>query len=145
MHDLYDVNPVLGDTIDKIVKEGDNARQRGDMESALSLYDNAWGLVPEPKSDWLMPSLWIASGFCSAWFDKGDFVRAKPWAQFLLNLRTDRDTAPAIIMGMVCYELKQYDEAYEHFHLAYGYGKKKAFQGREKKYLDFYLLERKKK
>ncbi len=43
MQDLYDVNPALGDTIDKMVKEGDNARLRGDMESALSLYDKALG------------------------------------------------------------------------------------------------------
>jgi len=144
VRDLYDIDPALGSAIDKIVEEGDDARQGGDMDGAVSLYQKAWALVPEPKTDWMMPSLWIISSFCSAWFDKGDFEKAKVWAEMLLGLKSDRDTAPAVIMGMVCYELQQYEEAYAHFHAAYGYAKTQAFLGRDKKYLAFYQAERKK-
>lgn len=49
------------------------------------------------------------------------------------------DTAPWVDLGMVCVELQDYDAACAYFDKAYQYGKKRAFQGRPKKYLNFYL------
>jgi hypothetical protein len=46
---------------------------------------------------------------------------------------------------MVCYELDQLEEAYKYFDEAYKYGKARAFQERQKKYINFYLKEAKRK
>ncbi len=52
------------------------------------------------------------------------------------------DRYSTIDLGMVCYELEQFDEAYKYFNDAYSYGKERAFKGRPKKYLEFFLNKR---
>ncbi|EAS1760870.1 hypothetical protein BH012_23345 [Salmonella enterica] len=139
MINLYDKDPALNEEINKIVLEGDKYRHNKDINSALLCYEKAWILVPEPRTSWMMPSYWIASSFFSAYFDKCDYEKAKSWAYVLLEVKDSIDTGPIVNMGMVCFELEQYDEAYKYFHDAYSYGKKRAFQERPKKYLEFYL------
>ncbi|ECQ6562486.1 hypothetical protein FZU01_01265 [Salmonella enterica subsp. enterica] len=139
MTDLYDKNPELGEKIDHIVEDGDKHRHKGDFDTALLHYEEAWLLVPEPKTDWMMPSLWIASSFYAAYFSKHDYEKAKNWAYIALKVKSPIDTGPVVDMGMVCFELEQYDEAYKYFHDAYTYGKKRAFRERPPKYLEFYL------
>ncbi len=58
------------------------------------------------------------------------------------HVESDIDTAPLINIGMVCYELNQFEEAYKYFNDAYNYSKERAFQDRPKKYLEFYLRKR---
>ena len=79
----------------------------------------------------------------SAYFDLADYAEAKKWGETTLWTRgSDIDTAPLIDLGMVCYELNQFEEAYKYFNDAYNYGKERAFQDRPKKYLEFYLRKR---
>lgn len=139
MADLYAENPALGEEINKIILDGDKYRHRKDIDSALLCYEKAWSLVPEPKLQWAMPPYWIASSFFSAYFDKCDYEKAKEWGEILLRVKASNDTGPIVSLGMACFELRQYDEAYQYFHDAYSYGKKRAFQERPKKYLEFYL------
>lgn len=139
MTDLYDKNPKLGEEIDSIIEEGDRCRHKGDFDAALLHYEKAWSLVPEPKTSWMMPSLWLASSFYTAYFNKHDYEKAKSWAYIAMAVKSPIDTGPVLDIGMACFELKQYDEAYKYFHDAYSYGKKRAFQERPKKYLEFYL------
>lgn len=136
---LSDINQPLEQRIVTIVEEGNHFHDTKAYEKALAEYANAWRLLPEPKLDWEI-SGWIAACLYSANFDMAYFTEAKKWAEVALHVRaSDIDTAPLIDLGMVCYELEQYDAAYQYFHDAYCYGKKRAFQERPKKYLDFYL------
>ena len=78
-------------------------------------------------------------------FDSGDFQAAESWAQKTLDGReSDIDIGPLINVGMVFLELGKNAEAYKAFDEAYGFGQARAFQERPKKYLNFYLDEKKK-
>lgn len=143
MKDLAEENKKLEETIVSTVEKGNELHDGKYYEGALDEYNKAWGLLPEPKLEWEIAS-WIAACIYSAYFDMAAFQEAKKWAEVALQTRgSNIDTAPLIDLGMVCYELNEYNEAYKYFHEAYGYGKKRAFQERPKKYLDFYLKQSK--
>jgi tetratricopeptide (TPR) repeat protein len=81
----------------------------------------------------------------SAYFDLEDYDEAKKWGETTLRTRgSDIDTAPSIDLGMVCYELNQFDEAYKYFNDAYNYGKERAFQDRPKNTLSSICARRRK-
>ena len=126
-----------------IVESGNLDHIKNDFSSALNKYNQAWKLIPEPKLDWEI-ARWISSCIYSAYFDMTDFSNAKNWAEIALQTSgSDIDTSRAINMGMVCYELGQYDESYKYFSEAYNLGQTRAFKERPKKYLDFYLNKKK--
>jgi tetratricopeptide (TPR) repeat protein len=133
------VNPKLGDEIDKIAEKGDKSLHEENYDLALSFYEKAWSLIPEPKMSWMMPTLWIAHGFYLTYFNKSDYENALVWGDVQMKVKSSIDSGPLINMGMALFELGKLDEAFKYFEDAYNYGKKRAFQERPKKYLNFYL------
>ncbi|MBQ0215619.1 hypothetical protein OSB94_20370 [Proteus vulgaris] len=141
MNELSDKN--LEIKIIEIVENGNEFHVQKDYDRALKAYLNAWELIPEPKLEWEV-SNWISSCIYSAYFDIGNYITAKEWGEIeLITKPSDIDTAPYINLGMVNYELEQYDISYNYFEHAYNIGKKRAFNERPKKYLDFYLSYKK--
>lgn len=144
MKELAEKDPELENEIVAIIEKGNEYSTKQKYDLAISLYDQAWGILPEPKLEWEMLSSWLAGSYFTANFHKGDFGKAKEWA--LKQKKADDseiNTAPSIDLGMVYYELSNFDEAYRYFNDAYGYGKERAFKGRPKKYLEFYLNTKK--
>ena len=145
MKDLADENPTLADKIMAIMASGNDLDEQNKKLEAQALYQQAWDLLPEPKLEWSPLSSWVTGSFFNLHFDNGDFKAAKPWAQKTLDGReSDIDTGPLINLGMVFFELGKPTEAYKYFDEAYGFGKARAFQERPKKYLNFYMDEKKK-
>lgn len=143
MKTLSEENEKLEETIVSAVEKGNELHDSKSYEEALDEYNKAWEMLPEPKLGWEIAS-WIAACIYSAYFDMTSFTKAKEWAEVALQTRSsDIDTSPLIDLGMVCYELGQYDESYKYFDDAYIYGKARAFKERPKKYLDFYLAKKK--
>ncbi|ROL67785.1 hypothetical protein BLX41_21025 [Pseudomonas protegens] len=139
------MNKKLEELIVSTVEKGNELHDNKSYEDALKEYCKAWALLPEPKLEWEIAS-WIAACMYSAYFDMATFAKAKEWAEIALKTRgSDIDTAPLIDLGMVCFELKSLDESYNYFDSAYNYGKARSFKDRPKKYLDFYLAEKKKR
>ncbi|WP_242692983.1 hypothetical protein [Enterobacter cloacae] len=102
------------------------------IRRALEQYQKAWQALPEPKLEWEFAN-WISACMYSAYFDLADYVEAKKWGETTLRTRgSDIDIAPLIDLGMVCYELNQFEETYKYFNDAYNYGKERAFQDRPK-------------
>lgn len=142
---LSDSNQNLEALIVSTVEKGNELHSRKSYDGALKEYFIAWELLPEPKLDWEIAS-WIAACIYSAYFDIAAFTKAKEWAEVALRTRgSDIDTAPLIDLGMVCFELESFDESYNYFDAAYNYGKARPFKGKPKKYLEFYLAEKKKR
>lgn len=140
MKELAEEDPKLENEIVAIIEKGNEYSTEQKYDLAISLYDQAWGILPEPKFEWEMLSSWLAGSYFTANFHKRDFGKAKEWA--LKQKKSDYskiNTAPLIDLGMVYYELNGFDEAYRYFNDAYDYGKERAFKGRPKKYLEFYL------
>lgn len=72
-------------------------------------------------------------GACFA-FKEND--EAKKWGERTLRTRgSDIEIAPLIDLGMVCYELNEFDEAYKYFNDSYNYIKERMFRDRAEKYL----------
>lgn len=144
MKELTEYNLELEEEIVSIIEAGNVYSTNGDFDAALKNYQEAWELLPEPKLEWEMLSSWLSGSFYTAYFNQADFESAKSWGEAQLKATSsDIDTAPSIDLGMVCYELEQYDESYKYFDEAYSYGKARAFKERPKKYLDFYLAKKK--
>lgn len=136
-------NVELENKIVSLVEDGNMYHDKKIFSSALDKYIEAWECVPEIKTEWEI-SGWISACIYSAYFDMNDYENAKQWAKIALQTRgSEIDTAPLIDLGMVCYELGELDEAYSYFNDAYEYGKKRAFQERPKKYIDFFLSVKK--
>jgi tetratricopeptide (TPR) repeat protein len=145
MRILSDENPALEEKIVSIIEFGNSLNTDGDHISALREYEKAWALMPEPKLEWDMIGSWLAGSFYTAYFGLSDFENAKHWAELQLKAEnSDIDTAPLIDLGMVCFELGDNEASYRYLDKAYQYGKERAFKERPKKYLDFYLAEKKK-
>jgi len=142
MNDLYKVDGEIEGKIISVVESGNIEHDDENLNEALALYLYAWSLIPEPKLEW-DNSNWVAACLYSVYFDLERYTTAKRWGEIALKTcSSDIDTSPMIDLGMVCYELGQYDEAINYFDEAYNFGKKRAFQGRPKKYLDYYLKKR---
>lgn len=105
---------------------------------------NLWNELPEPKHK--QPeqiSNWIIDCIFNNYFDNKDYSQAKEWAFRALNNDTAEEGAyEHFQMGRVCYELEEYDEAIKYFTIAYERGKKRAFQEYDKKYWEFYSLNK---
>lgn len=143
MKELAEENKNLEEIIVSRVEKGNELHDVKSYEEALDEYKKAWELLPDPKLGWEVSS-WISACIYSAYFDMAAFKKSKEWAEITLQTRgSDIDTAPLIDLGMVCYELEEYDESYKYFDDAYSYGKARAFKERPKKYLDFYLGRKK--
>lgn len=145
MKNLADEDPSLADEIMTAMTSGNDLDDKNKKTAAQALYQKAWDLLPEPKLEWTPLSSWVTGSIFNLHFDNGDFKAAEPWAQKTLEGReSDIDTGPLINVGMVLLELGRSAEAYKHFDEAYSFGKARAFQERPKKYLNFYLDEKKK-
>ncbi|MRI63088.1 hypothetical protein EDM00_03640 [Ornithobacterium rhinotracheale] len=134
--------------IENIVEEIETAIQLsidGKKDDSLNKLLDIWEEIPIPKQK--QPeqiSNWVIDCIYSEYFDQGDFCNAKKWALRGLNNDTAQyDSYEYIQMGRVCYELKEYDEAMKYFSIAYERGKKRAFQGFDKKYWEFYSKNKK--
>lgn len=144
MRILSDENPALEEKIVSLIELGNSLNTDKDHASALCEYEKAWALLPEPKLEWEMIGSWLVGSFYTAYFGLSDFESAKYWAELQLKAEnSDIDTAPLIDLGMVCFELGDNDASYRYLNKAYQYGKERAFKERPKKYLDFYLAEKK--
>lgn len=145
MKELAKENPSLEEKIVSTTERGNEAHDKKQYDKALTIYQEAWDLLPESKTEWKMLSQWISSSFYNTFFDTKDYSKAKDWAETALkSIDSKIDTSPLINLGMVCKELGRDDEAYSYFDQAYQYGKERAFKERPKKYLDFYLKRKSK-
>lgn len=138
MEDLSLVNDELSRRIVGIVELGNKMEISGSHEEALLKYASAWSLLPEPPQKWDL-SHWIAGCKAQLFFELKKYEDAKKWALISIETKPPRETSCFIIYGGICYELQDFDEAYSYFHKAFSLGKKRAFDGFDKKYLNFYL------
>ncbi|WP_424407790.1 hypothetical protein [Pasteurella sp. PK-2025] len=113
----------------------------------LQSFIESWEKLPEPKFNQpeQIAELIIYCIF-EELMDFAAYRKAKLWAE--KGMLTGRAKSPYssyeyFQLGRVCYELKEYDEAMKYFDIAYQRGKKRAFQGFDKKYWEFYSKNKK--
>lgn len=139
MKELSEINTELEKEIIEIVEEGNVFHESNLYTVALDHYQEGWEKLPDDKQ-WSFLTYWIAGCLYQVYFDTQEYNKAKDWIKISMAGQTSKiDTGGFMDLGMVCYELKQYDEAYAAFDSSFKIGNKRAFKERPKKYLDFYL------
>lgn len=138
MIDLRNVNPDLDSAIQKLALEGDALLEGKQYEAALQVYQKAWAMIPEPYTQWQMPSLWLASSMFQAYFDKGAWQEAKHWGHIQQQVSSPNSFKSIFDQGMACFEAGELDQAYAHFDAVYAIARERAFKEYPKKYLEFY-------
>ncbi|MEQ1636225.1 MAG: hypothetical protein ABL903_06000 [Methylococcales bacterium] len=133
-----DVKSKIDNLREKIGKYG----KSGDWVNAEKLYFEAWALIPGHKHLW-SDSQWLLLEIFELYEMMGELGK---FSRFLTEMEKaypegKDDGTVAVISGMVYFENGQLDSAYERFDYLFKSFKKRPFQGREKKYLDFYLKE----
>lgn len=139
MRELRSVNPTLENEIIEIAEEGNVFHESNLYTVALDHYQEAWDKLPDEKQ-WSFLTYWIAGCLYQAHFDMKEYKTAKEWIKISMAGQTSKiDTGGFMDLGMVCYELEEYDEAFTAFDSSFKIGNRRAFKERPKKYLDFYL------
>ena len=64
------------DEIERLSEKGNAFLDGGKCEAAIGEWEEALSLVPEPRSDW-EAATWLYSSIGDAYFQKGDYCKAK--------------------------------------------------------------------
>lgn len=138
MKKLSLIQPELEKIVVDMTEDANALVVEGAYDEALAIYDNAWELLPHPKTEWEMLSNWIAISFFDAHLKAGQLQEAKKWAEIELETRaSDDDYGPLMDLGIVNFELKDFAAALQWFKQAFASGGLRAFKEYPKKYLDF--------
>lgn len=117
----------------------------GAVADAEALLIQAWDGLPVPQHEWDMGQLVILHAI-SFYLKTGRPEEAKKWLHPLaISFGSADDGTVAMITGTVHYEAHDFDAAFERFNHIYVEFGKRPFQGRDKKYLEFYLSKAKSK
>ena len=117
--------------------EGDELAKRGSYREAISKYNFAWGLVPEPKDQW-EASTWLLAAIGDACF-LGGFFQSGTEA-FTFALRCPGGFGNPFIhmrLGQCHLERGQEVEAGEHLCRAYAIEGRAIFSHEPPKYMEF--------
>ncbi|WP_186208996.1 tetratricopeptide repeat protein [Burkholderia gladioli] len=116
---------------------GDQLAGERRFEEAIAEYNKAWGLVPEPKNNW-MASTWILAAIADACFLAGYKTSAREALQYVM-------TCPEAIgnpflhlrLGQVQLDAGEPDAAAEELIRAYMGAGKEIFEPEDPKYFEF--------
>lgn len=134
------------DAIVEKIEEGNKLHTAGMNKEALDIYFSLWdALEGESENIYEIDELrWLIRCIYNVYFSQHDYMSARKWVEKVFNCNIpERATSEIINLGRVYFELGMEKEAIEQFEKAYKKGKKRAFQGVDEKYLNFYLTHRK--
>lgn len=125
------------EAIDALCEEGNVLAEAEQFEQAVAAYNQAWLLIPEPKTDW-EASTWVlaAIGDCCYFLNK--LTSARKALEYAANCPGGLGNAFVHMrLGEVLYEQGDHDLAADELLRAFLAGGEEAFQHEPSKYLDF--------
>ncbi|MFJ4111527.1 hypothetical protein [Pseudomonas sp. WHRI 8519] len=136
MNDLSEANLQLSQKIVDTVESGNELEESGDYDAALQKYSESWDMLPEPKEKWDLYH-WISKCNSEVYLKRHDYKNAKEWALKAVESKPTRETSSLIILGASLLGLGENKPAFDSFKTAFDMGGDRAFQGFDKKYLNF--------
>jgi tetratricopeptide (TPR) repeat protein len=123
--------------VKRLSEQGNRHMEAEAWDKAVSIFDEALELLPEPKNQW-EAALWLHASIGDACFMKGDFARAKEALFDALNC-PDGNGNPFVLirLGEVLLELGDTERAKEYLLRAYMLEGKGIFEAEDPKYLLF--------
>lgn len=140
-----DIDEVLAEKLDELAEKGNILLDEERDEEALSVWQEAIDLIPEPKSE-KAEVVWFEASLGNIYFEKGCFNEANVlFSRAVHNLTGEGLENPFILMryGECLYELGKKKAAKSYLLKAYMLDGEDVFRSEEQnlKYLDFLLKE----
>jgi tetratricopeptide (TPR) repeat protein len=120
-----------------LCERGDALAEQEDYDDALQRYEEAWSLLPEPRSDWEAAS-WIQAAIGDAYFFTGDFVSgAEAFRTALNSIEAHQNPFLHLRLGQCEYEMGNSPKAGDELIRAYMLGGDEVFEDEDPKYFAF--------
>lgn len=132
-----ELEPPLYDAIAECCARGDKLVDAGEFDEAITEYEKAWKLVPEPKNEW-SASTWILTAIADASFLGGYKITAREALEYALTC-PDALGNPFIHLryGQVLLDAGEADAAAEELTRAYMGAGEEIFASEDPRYLSF--------
>jgi tetratricopeptide (TPR) repeat protein len=131
--------------IDDLLRQAGEAERGGEPERSEKLSLKAWDMLPEPKLDWEFYSNIIPRDNLIFYRDRHQFDKALQWLAITRDsYGPGRNDSVEFLAATLWYEMGNLDEAFDEFDRLYKAFKARPFQGKDRKYLDFYMSRKKK-
>jgi len=143
-----ELTSALKNQIDAILDKSARHFQNDEVEAALMLAHDAWNIIPEPKEKWDYYPQSLAAAFVKDYVELQKTKEAKEWIQIVYRVYDDekRESIYTLfIEGRALFKLGLKDESYSVFKRIYELSGSEWFKDEHEPYLDFFLLERKKR
>jgi tetratricopeptide (TPR) repeat protein len=132
--------------VDDLLRQSGEAQRAKDNERSEKLALQAWALLPEPKLGWEFYSNVLPRDNLLFYRDTKNFDKALRWLEVTREAYgPDRDDTIEFYAATLWFEMGEFDKAFEEFDRQYKAFRTRPFQGEDKKYLEFYLSQKKKK
>lgn len=130
-----EIDDEVYEQITALAESGDNFAEKEQFGSAISKYEQALDLLPEPKTDW-EAATWLYVALGDALFNQKDFNAALGAYQRAL-MSPDGTGNPYVwfSLGSAFYELDNLEKAKTHFMSAYLLDGEEVFQDADPDYL----------
>jgi tetratricopeptide (TPR) repeat protein len=134
---MADLPESVHSKIQALCADGDRLAASGKYEDAVSVYNQAWELVPEPRTDW-NASTWILAAIGDACFLGGFHTSGVEALQYAMHC-PDGIGNPFLHLrlGQCYFEKGQLDSAADELARAYMAEGKDIFAQDDRKYFDF--------
>lgn len=132
--------------IDELLRQAGEANRAGDFSRSEEFRMSAWRTLPEPKLGWDFYANIIPRNNLLFYRDTKQFEKAMHWLEITReSYGPERDDMVEFLAATLWLEMGEFDKAFEEFDRQYKGSRTRPFQGKDKKYLDFYLSRKGKK
>lgn len=146
MNQRQELPEALRTRIDSLLRAAGEAERRGDLLSSEDYSLRAWEVLPEPKLNWDFYSNIMPRDNLIFYRDSKQFEKAMHWLEITReSYGPERDDMVEFLAATLWLEMGEFDKAFEEFDRQYKGSRTRPFQGKDKKYLDFYLSRKGKK
>jgi len=126
--------------IDDLLREAGQTHKKGDSTKSEQLRLKAWDLLPEPKLSWDFYSNIMPRNNLFFYRDTQQFDKAQHWLDITReSYGPGRNDVVEFFAATLWLEMGENDKAFDEFDRQYKALKKRPFEGKDPKYLTFYL------
>src|SRR6185503_3660329 len=75
---MLELDEKLNARVTELASQGDEKAESGDWAGQIAKYQEAWKLIPEPRSDW-DGCTWILGGIAEAYLQQKNYGEAKKY------------------------------------------------------------------
>lgn len=131
------LNEDIMQELETLVARGNEILEEGDFDGAITVFQKAILLLPDPAETWEVYP-WIAAPLADAYFGKEEYTLALPYFQIANDLiqEEEPDAFLKMRLGQTLLETGNKEDALIHLNGAYEMGGEEVFEGEDRKYLE---------